>query len=78
MKVIKIEEGSRKISVGAKQLTEDPYKKAINDYEVGKNYPAVVTKVQDYGCFAQLAEGLEGLIHLSQLSWTKKINQAES
>ena len=72
VKVIKIEEGSRKISVGVKQLTEDPYKKAINDYEVGKNYPAVVTKVQDYGCFAQLAEGLEGLIHQSQLSWTKR------
>jgi len=71
-KIIKIEEGTKKISLGVKQLTEDPYKKAIDNYEVGKNYPAVVTNVQDYGCFAKLEEGLEGLIHQSELSWTKK------
>ena len=71
-KIIKIEEGTKKISLGVKQLTEDPYKKAINNYEVGKNYPAVVTNVQDYGCFARLEENLEGLIHQSELSWTKK------
>ena len=71
-KIIKIEEGTNKISLGVKQLTEDPYKKAINSYEVGKNYPAVITCVQDYGCFAKLEEGLEGLIHQSELSWTKK------
>ena len=71
-KIIKIEEGTKKISVGVKQLTEDPYVKAIKKYEVGKNYPATITKVQDYGCFAKLEEGLEGLIHISELSWTKK------
>ena len=71
-KIIKIEEGTKKISVGVKQLTEDPYIKAINNYEIGKNYPAMITKVQDYGCFAKLEEGLEGLIHQSELSWTKK------
>ncbi len=71
-KIIKIEEGTKKISLGVKQLTEDPYKKTINNYEVGKNYPAIITNVQDYGCFAKLEEGLEGLIHQSELSWTKK------
>ena len=71
-KVIKIDEKTKKISVGVKQLTEDPYTKAINNYEVGKSYPATVTKVQDYGCFARLEDGLEGLIHQSELSWTKK------
>ena len=71
-KITKIEEGTKKISLGIKQLTEDPYAKAINNYEVGKNYPATITKVQDYGCFAKLEEGLEGLIHQSELSWTKK------
>ena len=71
-KIIKIEEGTKKISLGVKQLTEDPYKKAINNYEIGKNYPAIVTNVQDYGCFAKLEEGMEGLIHQSELSWTKK------
>ena len=71
-KIIKIEEGTKKISLGVKQLTEDPYVKVINNYEVGKNYPAIITRVQDYGCFAKLEEGLEGLIHQSELSWTKK------
>ena len=71
-KVIKIEEGSKKISLGIKQLTEDPYLKVINKYEVGKNYEATVSKIQDYGAFAKLDEGLEGLIHQSELSWTKK------
>ena len=71
-KIIKIEESTKKISLGVKQLNEDPYIKSINNYEVGKKYPAVITKVQDYGCFAKLEEGLEGLIHQSELSWTKK------
>ncbi len=72
VKIIKIDPDTKKISVGVKQLTEDPYAKAINNYEVGKKYPATVTKVQDYGCFARLEEGLEGLIHQSEISWTKK------
>ena len=72
VKIIKIESGTNKISVGVKQLTEDPYAKSINKYEIGKNYPAMVTKVQDYGCFAKLEDDLEGLIHQSELSWTKK------
>jgi len=72
VKIIKIEPDSKKISVGVKQLTEDPYTKSIEKYEVGKNYDAIITKVQDYGCFAKLEEGLEGLIHQSELSWTKK------
>ena len=70
--ITKIESGSKKISVGVKQLTEDPYIKTVNSYEIGKNYSAIVTKVQDYGCFAKLDKGLEGLIHQSELSWTKR------
>ena len=72
VKIIKIDPDTKKISVGIKQLTEDPYLKAINKYEIGKNYDAIITKVQDYGCFAKLEDGLEGLIHQSELSWTKK------
>jgi len=73
VKVTKIEPKTKKISVSVKHLTEDPYSKIINKYEIGKKYPATVTKVQDYGCFAKLEDGLEGLIHQSELSWTKKI-----
>ena len=72
VKIIKIEPVKLKISVSIKHLTEDPYMKIINKYKIGKKYSAIVTKVQDYGCFAKLEEGLEGLIHQSELSWTKK------
>tara|TARA_Y100000590_G_scaffold350255_1_gene402075 strand:- start:997 stop:2709 length:1713 start_codon:yes stop_codon:yes gene_type:complete len=72
VKIIKIEPTNQKISVSVKHLTDDPYTKIINKYEIGKKYPATITKVQDYGCFAKLEEGLEGLIHQSELSWTKK------
>ena len=71
-KVTKIEEGTKKISLGIKQLTEDPYLKLVNNFEIGKNYEATVSKIQDYGAFAKLDDGLEGLIHQSELSWTKK------
>ena len=72
VKITKIEPIKLKISVSIKHLTEDPYAKIINKYKIGKKYQATVTKVQDYGCFAKLEEGLEGLIHQSELSWTKK------
>jgi len=72
VKITKIEPVKLKISVSIKNLTEDPYLTIINKYEIGKIYPSTITKVQDYGCFAKLEEGLEGLIHQSELSWTKK------
>ena len=72
VKITKIETKKQKISVSIKHLTEDPYAKIINKYEVGKKYPGIVSKVMDYGVFCKLEEGLEGLIHQSELSWTKK------
>ena len=72
VKITKIEPVKLKISVSIKNLTEDPYLTIINKYKIGKIYPAIITKVQDYGCFAKLEDGLEGLIHQSELSWTKK------
>jgi small subunit ribosomal protein S1 len=72
VKITKIEPVKLKISVSIKHLTEDPYSTKINKYEIGKIYPATITKVQEYGCFAKLEDGLEGLIHQSELSWTKK------
>ena len=70
VKIIKIE--NNKIHVSMKDLYENPWDKKIDKYEIGKKYPAVVTKVQDYGVFAMLEEGLEGLIHTSQLHYVKK------
>ena len=72
VKITKIEKDTKKISVSIKHLTEDPYSKIINKYVIGERYTATITKIQDYGCFAKLEDGLEGLIHQSELSWTKK------
>ena len=72
VKITKIDPETKKISVGIKQLTEDPYERYAKKYEVGKVYNATVTKVHDYGCFAKLEDGLEGLVHASELSWVKK------
>ena len=72
VKIIKIDPETQKVSVGVKQLTEDPYVTAVKKFKVGEKHKAVVTKVQEYGCFAKIAEGLEGLIHLSELSWSRK------
>jgi len=72
VKITKIDPETKKISVGIKQLTEDPYEKSLHKYEIGKNYKAKVSKVMEYGCFARLEDGLEGLIHQSEMSWIQK------
>tara|TARA_B100000686_G_scaffold352889_1_gene456390 strand:+ start:1255 stop:2961 length:1707 start_codon:yes stop_codon:yes gene_type:complete len=72
VKITKIDQETKKISVSVKDLSEDPYLKAIDKYEVGKTYPCTISKVMDYGAFGTLEEGLEGLIHQSEISWTKK------
>ena len=51
----------------------DPYENLEKKYEIGKIYDGTVTKIVDYGAFVKLQEGLEGLVHQSSLSWTKKI-----
>ena len=72
VKITKIDPETKKISVGIKQLTEDPYEKSLHKYEIGKDYKAKVSKVVEYGCFAKLEDGLEGLIHQSEMSWVQK------
>ena len=72
VKITKIDPETKKISVGIKQLTEDPYEKSLHKYEIGKDYKAKVSKVMEYGCFARLEDGLEGLIHQSEMSWIQK------
>ena len=70
VKIIKIENG--KISVSVKALTPDPYIEAIKKYKVKGVYKGTISKVADYGAFAILESGLEGLIHQTELSWSKK------
>ena len=72
VKIIKIDSETRRISCGIKQMHADPYENLDKKYKVGDIYEGVVTKVVDYGVFLRLEEGLEGLVHQSELSWTKK------
>ena len=72
LKIIKIDNEDKKISVSAKILTPDPFESSVNNYKVGGTYPATVIKITDYGVFLSLEEGLEGLCHQSNLSFSKK------
>ncbi len=71
-KIIKIDPETKRISCGIKQMHTDPYKDLEKKYKVDKVYKGIVTKCVDYGAFVKLEEGLEGLVHQSELSWTKK------
>ena len=71
-KIIKIDPETKRISCGIKQMHTDPYKDLEKKYKVDKVYKGIVTKCVDYGAFVKLEEGLEGLVHQSSLSWTKK------
>ena len=71
-KVIKIDQETKRISCGIKQMHPDPYENLEKKYKIGKIYDGTVTKIVDYGAFVKLQEGLEGLVHQSSLSWTKK------
>tara|TARA_B100000579_G_scaffold23034_1_gene16254 strand:- start:2044 stop:3768 length:1725 start_codon:yes stop_codon:yes gene_type:complete len=77
LKIISIDPESKKVSVSIKMLTPDPFETKINNYEVGKKYPAVVRKLMDYGAFLSLEDGLEGLCHQSELSHKRKNESAK-
>ena len=72
VKVIKFNDETQRISLGIKQLTEDPWLKVIERFPVGSKMTGVVTNITDYGSFVELEDGIEGLVHVSEMSWTKK------
>lgn len=73
VKVLKFDKGKDRISLGIKQLTPDPWTDAEKKYPIGARIKAKVTGLKDYGAFVELEPGVEGLIHVSEMSWTKKI-----
>jgi small subunit ribosomal protein S1 len=73
IKVLKIDPGKRRISVGMKQLTPDPWDSAPTRYKPSERVRGTVTRVLDFGAFVELEPGLEGLIHVSEMSWAKKV-----
>ena len=72
VKVTKIDKQTNRVSASVKALTEDPYQNIDKKYIVGSTYNGVVTKIMDYGCFVRIEDGVEGLIHSSELDWTNK------
>ncbi len=72
IKIIKIDKLTNRVSASVKALTEDPYDKLEKKYKIGSEYTGVVTKLMDYGAFVRLEDGIEGLIHSSELSWKNK------
>ena len=72
VKITKIDEKTNRVSASIKALTEDPYATIEKNYKVGQIYEGVVTKIMDYGCFVKIEDGIEGLIHSSELDWTNR------
>ncbi len=71
--VLKYDAGSQKVSLGLKQLSEDPWTKVQGKVNVGDKIKGKVVSVTDYGVFVEVESGVEGLVHVSELSWTKKV-----
>ncbi|WP_158811982.1 30S ribosomal protein S1 [Beijerinckia sp. L45] len=72
VKIIKINHDTHRISLGMKQLLDDPWQGIEAKYPINSRYQGRVTNITDYGAFVELEAGIEGLIHVSEMSWTKK------
>jgi len=72
VKVLSFDKEKLRVSLGLKQIHKDPWENVESNYSVGGVYEADVSNITDYGCFAELEQGIEGLIHLSELDWTSK------
>ena len=72
VQVIKFNPETQRISLGMKQLEEDPWEVAQSKYKVKDKFSGRVTNITDYGAFVELESGIEGLVHVSEMSWTKK------
>ena len=71
--ILTLEKEERKMSLGIKQLKTDPWVDIANKYPVGSKHKGIVRNMTNYGLFVELEEGVDGLVHVSDLSWTKKI-----
>ena len=72
IKILSFDKEKLRVSLGLKQIQNDPWETIEGKYSVGGIYEAIVSNITDYGCFAELEQGVEGLIHLSELDWTNK------
>ena len=72
VKITKIDKTTNRVSASIKALTEDPYEKITEEFKIGEIYEGTATKLVDYGVFVRLKDSVEGLIHISELSWLNK------
>jgi small subunit ribosomal protein S1 len=72
VKVLKFDRDKMRVSLGLKQLGEDPWHDIVKRYPQGAKVKAKITNLTDYGCFAEIEEGVEGLVHVSEMDWTNK------
>jgi small subunit ribosomal protein S1 len=75
VKVLKIDSEKRRISLGMKQLQKHPWDDAAEKFRTGERVRGTVTRLADFGAFVELEPGIEGLIHLSEMSWAKKVRK---
>ena len=75
-RVLKMDPDSRRVSIGIKQLEPNPWDSVANKYHIGAAVKGTVTRLTDYGAFVELEPGVEGLIHISEMSWAKKARKA--
>jgi small subunit ribosomal protein S1 len=75
VKILKVDVGKKRVSLGLKQLQADPWSTASERYHVGERVKGTVARVTDFGAFVELEPGLDGLIHLSEMSWSKKVRK---
>jgi small subunit ribosomal protein S1 len=73
VKILNLDLEKERVSLGIKQLTPDPWSLAAEQYPVGSRVSGRVVSLTDYGAFVELEEGIEGLIHVSEMSWTRKV-----
>lgn len=72
VQIVKINPDTHRISLGMKQLNNDPWEAAQEKYAIGTKLSGKITNITDYGAFVELEDGVEGLVHVSEMSWTKK------
>ena len=70
--VTKFDQDSKRVSLGMKQLEQNPWESVANKFSVGQRFTGTVTNITDYGAFVELEKGIEGLVHVSEMSWVKK------
>jgi small subunit ribosomal protein S1 len=73
LKVLNFDKQGQKVSLGLKQLVPDPWENIAGKYPEGEKYKGKVTNLADYGAFVELEPGVEGLVHISEMSWTRKL-----